>query len=157
MKLNLVLGCVYLIPTELNEDLYDIVYEKVCKKYEKSSNDKIGYISEVMDNITINDSVIKNDFVKINVSFNAMVFHPTKGSKLKAIIQVIFNHGIFCFFEKIKILIPVTTLKNYKIVDGELVGKDSIIYKTGDEISIKITEYRYEKKQFNCIASLIEN
>jgi DNA-directed RNA polymerase subunit E'/Rpb7 len=159
MKKNLIIGEIYLSPSELNENFYEIIKKKTVTKYEKISFETIGYITEVLFPITIHDSVIKSDYIKINISFYAIVFQPGKGVKLTAEIQVIFNHGIFCFFENLKILIPTNTLKNFRLEGNKLhsIEKKEKILCTGDKIEVKLTEYRYEKKQFSCIGILIDS
>lgn len=159
MKKNLIIGEIYLSPSELDENFYEIIERKTVLKYEKMSFETIGYVTEVLFPITIHDSVIKSDYIKINISFNAVVFQPSKGVKLTAEIQVIFNHGIFCFFENLKILIPTNTLKNFRLEGGKLFSiedKNKVLC-AGDKIEVKLSEFRYEKKQFSCIGILIDS
>jgi DNA-directed RNA polymerase subunit E'/Rpb7 len=73
-------------------------------------------------------------------------------------VSMIFSGGIFINIKnKIKLLIPISSLKNYKFEQSTktFVKDDKTVIKENDEIKIKITGIKYSKKNFNCFGELI--
>jgi len=153
---------VCLEPKELDSNFEEILYQKVKKKLEDTCLKDYGYIYKV---ISIHKymfeeimKMIPNIFFLIEVKINSYL--PKIGDKIKINVEFIFNHGIYGGFEKIKVLVPIQTLHDWKLNQEfshlMLIHKDNIknTIKKGDIIHVEITNIRFEKQNFSCLAKI---
>ena len=113
-------GIVVIYPHELNEDMNNLIIEKLNAKY-IVCNKQYGCITNI--------SKIHNEYktyierntgnIRIHVKFMAGRILPIIGKLLKCTVHMIFNHGIFAQIDQhIKILIPIASIKNGKFIQN---------------------------------------
>jgi len=160
-------GHIILTPNELNMEIWDMLEQKIKDKYIKCNNE-YGCITKLCKiHNTYTTHIERNSGnVKIYTRFLAERILPTIGKQLSCTVHMIFNHGIFAQIgENIKILIPITSIKNgkYTVDEGEDSSKHSVVKITGDhpkiiaaddDIKIIIIEVKYNKSRYNCIGQL---
>ena len=114
-----------------------------------------GYIIDINNDVKIiSNKIIDNTSdILFKIKFRAKVLKPVVGMELEAKINMIFNHGIFCQYLNLPILIPYTKLAGYEYIDKKF-KKGLKEFHVGDNITVKITDIRYHNKNINCIASL---
>ena len=138
----------------INKDIKNNIQNKI-EKLKGECTEKYGYIIEIIEIIEIMDNKILNNTgdILITVKFKGKILKPKIDMELNAKINMVFNHGIFCEYINLPILIPYTKLKDFEYQDKKFVKGDHV-FKIGDNINIVLTDIRYHKKKFNCIASL---
>jgi hypothetical protein len=67
---------------------------------------------------------------------------------------MILAPGMLCNYYDIKIWVPIANTNGFKFISNILIKKKEQI-SVGSEMNVKISEIRYEKKKFSCIASLV--
>ena len=138
----------------INKDIKKNILN-ILKKLKEECTEKYGYIIDIIKIIKIIDNKILDNTgdILITVKFSAKILKPKIDIELNAKINMVFNHGIFCEYIHLPILIPYTKLKDFEYQDKKFIKGDKIL-KIGDDINVKLTDIRYHKKKFNCIASL---
>ena len=148
-------------PEFLYSDLNIKLLEKVKKVYENECTKENGYILKVNKIVKIKDNYISNvnSSIIFIIDIDVDVLKPEINSVYTDKVNMIFSGGLFINIKnKIKLLIPISSLSEYKFdastktFKGE---KDKTVIKENDEIKIKITGIKYSKKNFNCFGELI--
>ena len=161
----LIEGTVRFAPNELNHNIRQLLVEKLSAKY-ITCNINNGYIQKIVKINNKYTTLIDNNSsdIVISIKFMAQRILPTIGMKLDCVVNTIFNHGIFAQIEdKIKILIPVATMRDYSFDHSGSVEAPGIpVFKSStvtigkhDTIKIIITDVKYSKNRYNCIGKLI--
>ena len=147
-------------PEFLYYDLNAKLLEKVKKVFENECTQENGYILKINKILRIKDNYISN--VNSNIIFIVDIDVENLKPEIDAVytdkVSMIFSGGLFINIKnKIKLLIPISSLKNYKFEQSTktFVKDDKTVIKEHDEIQIKITGIKYSKKNFNCFGELI--
>ena len=147
-------------PEFLYCDLNAKILEKVKKVFENECTQENGYILKINKISRIKDNYISN--VNSSIVFIVDIDVDNLKPEIDAVytdkVSMIFSGGIFINIKnKIKLLIPISSLKNYKFEQSTktFVKDDKTAIKENDEIKIKITGIKYSKKNFNCFGELI--
>jgi DNA-directed RNA polymerase subunit E'/Rpb7 len=147
-------------PEFLYYDLNAKIFEKVKKVFENECTQENGYILKINKISRIKDNYISN--VNSSIVFIVDIDVDNLKPEIDAVytdkVSMIFSGGIFINIKnKIKLLIPISSLKNYKFEQSTktFVKDDKTVIKENDEIKIKITGIKYSKKNFNCFGELI--
>ena len=158
-------GNVTLTPSELRENIQELLVSKLNKKY-LTCNINYGYVYKILAVHNKYTTLIDNNSSNINfdLKFKIERILPIVNMKLNCTVHTIFNHGIFAQVEdKIKILVPSSTISDYFFQKNQsdsipascFCKKDkSSIIKKNDTISIIITDVKYSKNRYNCIGKL---
>lgn len=155
-------GNVLLNPSELNENWKSTLVDHIKKKYINCTKQH-GYITKIVSISNKITSQINSDtcYIKFNVNFIAEHILPAPGKTLECTVNMLFGHGIFAeISDKIKILIPIASLKDYKFdnKNHSFIPIDKKSTKQpiskGDKVKIEISEIKYEKNRYNCIGNL---
>lgn len=166
MSNNILLeGSVMLAPDELNQDIQQLLVEKLVKKY-VTCNINHGYIKRILKIHNNYTTLIDNNSGNIifNMKFLVERILPEIGMKLDCVVHTIFSHGIFAqVADKIKILIPVATMQEYSFIrDGTDEMPNIPVFKSNEKtickdtkLQIIITDVKYGKNRYNCIGKLI--
>jgi DNA-directed RNA polymerase subunit E'/Rpb7 len=147
-------------PEFLYSDLKVKLFDKVKTVYENECTQENGYILKVNRIVNIKDNYISN--VNSNIIFildiDVDVLKPDINKIYTDKVSMIFGGGLFINIKnKIKVLIPISSLTNYKFDASTktFLRSDKTSIKENDEIKIKITGIKYSKKNFNCFGELI--
>lgn len=145
-------------PEYLDSNLQEHIYSKICEEMDGKCDSTHGYILKIYKNVKILENSVSSASPNVffHVQFTAKVMRPEKGHTYAGKVCMVFAHGLFVEVgEKMKVLIPMNKLEDYKFVPAKNTfkkGSDSI--SQGDEISIVVDMIKYEKHNFNCIGSL---
>jgi DNA-directed RNA polymerase subunit E'/Rpb7 len=154
---------IVLNPQYCNKDYENILLDILKNKYENISMKNVGYIKKVYEIVDKKQEIMK---IIPSISFvcviKVLVYLPQINDELEINVDFIFNHGIFGYFEKIKILIPLQYCDDWELHqdfssvymknknNGELI-------KVHSKIKIKILNIRFEKDNFSCLATILHN
>jgi DNA-directed RNA polymerase subunit E'/Rpb7 len=110
--------------------------------------------------VKIKDNYISNvnSSIVFILDIDVDVLRPDINSIYVDKVSMIFGGGLFINIKnKIKVLIPVSSLINYKfdVATKSFIRNDKTVVKENDEIKVKITGIKYSKKNFNCFGELI--
>jgi DNA-directed RNA polymerase subunit E'/Rpb7 len=147
-------------PEYLYSDLKAKLFEKVKKIYENECTKENGYILKVNKIENVKDNYISNvnSSIVFILDINVDVLKPDINEIYTDKVSMIFGGGLFINIKnKIKVLIPISSLTNYKFDASTktFLRSDKTSIKENDEIKIKITGIKYSKKNFNCFGELI--
>ena len=158
MSIKTLTKIVEIEPEFLNKNIKEYIIEKLNKTIKNTCNKKDGYILEIHKIKRIRNGKISNITGNsvLEITFDALNIKPIVGQKLDCLVVMIFQHGIFAEKEKLKILVPMTTIKNYRFNREKscLENRNKKIIEKDKKICIEITETRYESGQYSCIGVL---
>ncbi len=155
LKLKLL---VEISPEYMIKNINSYIQQELYNKYKGNCYKNIGYIIDILD-YKLEDNYINdiNNKLVFVTKCNVKTLKPVIGKYIDCKITMIFNHGIFCEKSNLKLLIPVTNLNSYHFDNKKKnFSKPGTILKKDDIISVKITNIRYNKHNFNCIGILKE-
>ena len=130
-------------------------------KLKNSCNKKDGYIIDILSLDEIIDHEISrscNENIFL-IKFNANIFKPKVGMKIKSKICMIYSEGILCeSFGKQKIFIPKNLMEEIYTFKQNL---NTCIYNGNnlnidDTIITEIKAVRFNNKQFNCVGMILK-
>lgn len=147
-------------PPHFSQDkFYDYVL-KLLKEREMTCNQKDGYIDHIYQVLdVVNYELLDSGECWVCVKYEASCFKPDVGKRVKTKVEMTFPHGIFASLYVLRFLIPFKCLEEeYIYVDNEGYRhkKSGILIGIGSEITIEITNLKYDKGHFSCIADLVE-
>jgi DNA-directed RNA polymerase subunit E'/Rpb7 len=139
------------------EKMYDYIL-KCVKEKELTCTKTYGYIDHIYQILNIyNQTLLDSGECRIDVVFEADCFKPTIGSKIQTTVEMVFPHGIFSSLYVLRFLVPFKCLEeNYVYIPstGYKHKKTLQIITIGSIINIVITNLKYDKGHFSCIADL---
>lgn len=153
---------VSLAPQSLDCNYRENIRTALIERYEGNCIAGLGYIIKIINaGRIISDtigSMTPNALLAVDVDL--MSFLPQEGMCMKVNIDIIFTHGIFAYRDKIRILIPISSLKEWTLhkdfTAHKLINKTTgIILRKGNTISIELQEVRFEKDGYSCIGDLV--
>lgn len=116
----LVDGIVIIYPYELDQNIDDIIIQKLTSKY-IVCNKKYGCITGIKKIHNQYKTYIERNTsnIKVHIKFMVERILPSIGKRLNCKVHMIFNHGIFAQIDQhIKILIPIASIKNGKFIQN---------------------------------------
>lgn len=150
---------VYLESHEQCKEYKSLLLKKLKEYYEKKAFEKYGIINTVLsiENIHYEEMMKTNPTIYFLTDTVVETYFPKKEDIIKLEITKILSYGIFLERSSFRVLIP-SVPSSYKL------EKDiDFFYKTnkgdikiGDEIEFVITDVRFEKAGFHCLAKIIE-
>jgi len=164
MENKILTSLVILPPKFLDTNLENHIQEQLSMRKCNKENGYILLINEVLD---YTENIISRIFsnVEFKVKYQATVFKPEVGMKLKLKVIGIYPQGVFLEYNKLKIFfIPHTFLKDYTY---DKVGKKyekevkkgkkkerSEINENGEYL-VELSSVNFEGKDFKCLCKLI--
>lgn len=153
---------VLLKPEFLNYQYRDNIFNSIKHKYEKKCLNNYGFIYEILSIRRIKSDEIGSIIPTSNLTVmtELICFLPKVNMKFDINIGIILNHGIFCYMDKLRILIPMSYLEDWELQKEFTVQKlihriEKRILKKDDIIKIKLIEVRFEKDGYSCIGVLL--
>jgi DNA-directed RNA polymerase subunit E'/Rpb7 len=149
-------------PDQLNYNYKDIIYDLIQKDCVNSCIKEIGYVKQIIKiQKIVYDEIMKmtpNIFIKVLIEIECYL--PKIGDHLQIRVELVFNHGIFANFNKIKVLVPIYNCQEYELIqdftETYLQKKNSLSkIKKNDIIYIEITNLRFEKENFSCLGKIL--
>lgn len=147
-------------PLYFSQDkFYDYILS-LLKEREMTCNQHDGYIDHIYQVLDIvNYDLLDNGQCWVRVTYEASCFKPDIGKRVKTTVEMVFPHGIFSSLYVLRFLVPYKCLET-KYVYVEDVGyrhmKTGKVIAVGSEITIQITNLKYDKGHFSCIAEIVE-
>ena len=147
-------------PEFLNTNLKKNIFDKLKKTTNNECSKEFGYILNIVKLIKIVDNYVSNASSEIvfEVMFEIETLKPEIDKVFTGEVCMIFGGGIFLNIKnKIKVLIPLTSIKDYKFIQSEkILRKCEDEIKQGDILNVKITGLKYSKKNYNCFGELVD-
>lgn len=146
---------VFMPPDKIGNDREEFLLQTLKQNRDKLHSQKDGYIVEILKITDWSNQVSNitgNILFKTNVMVNSIVLK--KKLEIPVAVTMILAPGILCNYYDIKIWVPIANTNGFKFISNMLIKKKQQIA-VGSTINVKITEIRYEKKKFSCIASLV--
>ena len=147
-------------PEFLNTNLKKNIFDKLKKTTNNECSKEFGYILNIVKLIKIVDNYVSNASSEIvfEVMFEIETLKPEIDKVFTGEVCMIFGGGIFLNIKnKIKVLIPLTSIKDYKFIQSEkILRKCEDEIKQGDILNVKITGIKYSKKNYNCFGELVD-
>jgi DNA-directed RNA polymerase subunit E'/Rpb7 len=141
--------------------LYDAVLLSVQKK-EKTCNSADGYIDHIVYAIhrIVNKNLLDNGSCHLDVTFEAYCFRPEIGKRVRTTVEFVFAQGVLATLGELKFLIPLSDISDrfsfdivkdvfHHIKTTQTIEKDTALF-------LEITDMKYEKEQYSCIAHLVD-
>jgi len=146
-----------LSPEYMNNSIRDTLLSKLQDKYVNKTC-KDGYITRLNSIISIDDSYINDNtyFLIFVVSCDVDIFTPEVDLELDCTVHLVINHGIIAYsniVESLSIFIPISNLGGMGF-KGDMFTSDTMSIRRDDDIRVKITSIKYEKKNYKCIATI---
>jgi len=143
--------------SKLDKNLSKHIFEKINTMFLNKCEQDCGYILKIYDNISILNNIISSTSSNVifKVRFGIKSIKPEIGKKYKSKVCMTFPNGIIAEIEnKIKVVIPINKLTHYTFEKTCFKKGDTTISKN-DILDIVVDMVKYEKQNFNCIASII--
>ena len=146
---------VFMPPDKIGDDRKEFLLETLKKSRDKLHSQADGYIVEILKVIDWTNKVSNisgNIIFDTSILVNSIVLK--RNLEIPVTVTMILAPGILCNYYDIKIWIPISNTNGFKFISNTLIKKKQQI-SVGDTVTVKISEIRYEKKKFSCIASLV--
>ena len=146
---------VFMPPDKIGNDREEFLLQTLKQNRDKLHSQKDGYIVEILKITDWSNQVSNitgNILFKTNVMVNSIILK--KKLEIPVAVTMILAPGILCNYYDIKICVPIANTNGFKFISNMLIKKKQQIA-VGSTINVKISEIRYEKKKFSCIASLV--
>lgn len=147
-------------PKEVGCDLDKLILKKLKETYVNKCIKKYGYIFDILDykydKSIITSRVNENMFIKCQVTILSVT--PKVGEIYYGIVKIVYPQGIFVSLINIfDTLVPFDCLKraNYTFTGNSFTNGVHTISQ-GCVLNVKVTAISYDKKNFNCIADIVE-
>lgn len=146
-----------LSPEYMNNNIRNTLLSKLQEKYVNKTC-KDGYITSLNSIVSIDNTYINDNtyFLIFVVSCDVDIFTPIVNLELDCKVHLVINHGIIAYsniVESLSIFIPISNLKGMEF-KGDVFKSDTNTIRRGDDIKVKITDIKYEKKNYKCIATI---
>lgn len=144
---------IILNPSELTENYKETIINKINKK----KCDENGVIISLGDIKSIKNVISRDGkFINFTVDIDILIAKPEIGIILSLKPSLIINKGIFFkMYEHFHFFVPNDSkLKEWTFINNSFKKNNKTINKD-DEVTIIITNIRYDNNKFNCICDLV--
>jgi len=152
---------VLLLPDQMSTEWRKHLTEGVQKSLLGKCSFEHGYIIDIHNVTKILDHQIArlDGNVRFQVEIDATVLRPNVGDRTDAVVEMIFPHGIFCCYRKLRMMLPLSKCPNYSLRQDfsqiSLVNSTTkATIRKGDTIHIIVEDVRFENDLYSCIVSL---
>ena len=146
---------VYLEPRYLDQNIMHHLLARIIENTFGECSKEYGHILSVERIVKI----VSNEDTVFTVQFEAKIFKPEAGKKLRGVVCKVYKDGIFIdIVNKQKMLVPAVILKEkaYSFDEaGGIYTNGNAKIKEGNEVDAVITAAKYNKQYFSCIGSLV--
>jgi len=153
----------FIEPQYFSEEMFSDYILKLLKEKEGTCTKEDGYLEHLYQIVDIqNKGLYDSGYCHVKVIFEASCFKPDIGKEVETTVEMVFPHGIFSSLYVLRFLVPYSSLKmDYDYIEDKQIYRhkkntDEII-KVGSKININITDLKYNKAHFSCIAQLSYN
>lgn len=150
---------VYLESHEQCKEYKSLLLKKLKENYEKKAFEKHGIINLILSIDKIHYEEMMKTVPTIYFLIDTVVetYFPKKDDIIDLKISKILNYGIFLECDSFRVLIPSIPPSYQLEKDKDFFYKtDKGFIRVGDNIEFKITDVRFEKAGFHCLAKLLE-
>lgn len=152
---------VIISPKEIGCNLDDLILKKLQHMYVNKCIKKYGYIFDILD-YKYDKSIVTsrvNEYMFVNCHVTILSVTPKVGEIYYGIVKIVYPQGIFVSLINIfDTLIPFDCLKRagYTFIGNSFSRGDNDIITQGQTLNVKVTAISYDKKNFNCIADIVD-
>jgi DNA-directed RNA polymerase subunit E'/Rpb7 len=155
-------------PEYLNSNVKNYILKKARDNYTNDCSKDIGYITNIIKILNINQNYISNSCADIvfEVELEAETIKPEIGMVFKGNVCMVFCDGILVDVKNIiKVLIPISSLKKYTLSKNSFILSDEFkdsktkykVINKDQEIEVCIIGSKYTKKKYACFGNIYEN
>ena len=154
MEQRIITTNISMSPTRMEEPRGPFLLATLQQNKHRLHSLEDGYIIKILEVISFTNIISP---VTCNIIFTTTFLAESiilqKDVKLLAYVKMILGTGLLCQFQDVKIWIPTGKTGGYRYANGVYIkGNEEIVI--DDEVQVQLTEIRYEKKSFSCIAVL---
>ena len=153
---------VILAPDKMSREWRQHLNEGVSKHLLGKCSRDHGYILDIVKiNKILDQQIMRLDGnVRFQVEVEALSLLPKVGDTTEAVVEMIFPHGIFCCFKKLRMMLPLTKCNGYHLrQDFSMISlvhpTTKHVIRKGDTIHVVIEDVRFENDLYSCIVSLM--
>lgn len=150
-----------LSPSEIDGNWRVRLLEKVRSMLSGKCMHEHGYILRVYKIIRILDQHITRIDGNIRFFLTILVssMKPSVGDEIDATVEMIFPHGIFCFYKMMRMMVPISKCHGFAIRhDFSMTCLHNpslnITIRKNNIIRVRIDDVRFENDFYSCIVSL---
>jgi DNA-directed RNA polymerase subunit E'/Rpb7 len=148
----------YVLPSIMDENIEESIYQLVRQKYEKTCDEHDGLILAIHEINSIQNQISKDScHIHMMVNMTVDLVKPQKGSTFTFTPTLIIAKGIFGkLYESISLFIPDTYLSEwvYKNDTFELKTDSSKTITKQTPISVTVSDIKFNTTKYNCICKL---
>ena len=144
---------VYLPDRFLDNNIKNHLLTILESTYENNCTPEDGYILKIVKINNITDNIISstNSICIFNINFDIEYLKPVIGTLYIGKICMLFKNGFMTNIQnKMKIFIPSTSIPDFNYIDSYFMNQH-LTLQENDEVSIEITNTKYQKNEYICI------
>jgi DNA-directed RNA polymerase subunit E'/Rpb7 len=144
-------------PMYLDQYISSHILMQLKKKYENKCTKSIGFIQKVDKINFIKDNIISRTTANIlfKVNFEIERFLPLEGKVISGVVQTVNPKGVILGCKGIRTFVPSSKTVSFVYKDPKEVVINKQTVKQGDEITVTIATFKYEKNSFTMIGSML--
>lgn len=145
-------------PMVMDKNIVNVIAHMFKKKYEKSCDDKNGYIVTIHSMKNLENMISKDStYIQFSATLLADVIKPEIDGVLTITPSLIIARGIFSKIYDISILIPDEYLKQKGWIFKEnMFINESKKIDLNTTMTVKIINYKYAGSKYNCICDICD-
>lgn len=150
-----------LSPSEIDADWKEHLLVKVRSMLSGKCMHEHGYILHVYKITKILDQHITriDGYIRFFLTILVAAMKPNVGDEIDATVEMIFPHGIFCFYKMMRMMVPISKCHGLTIRhDFSMTCLHNpslnITIRKNNIIHVRIDDVRFENDFYSCIVSL---
>lgn len=150
-----------MMPAQIDRHWKTNLFLQICQKFQGKCTRQDGYILHVKKITKIYDQYITriHGMVLFFVEVLAECLLPKVGDRIDAIVDMIFNHGVFCHHQMLRMMMPLVKCKTFLVrqefsTNSLYDPSTKKIVRKGDVLQVIIEDVRFENDLYSCIVSL---
>lgn len=145
-------------PDKINQHWQTHLFSQICHKFQGKCTREDGYILHIKKIVKIHDHFITiHGMGLFFVEVLAKCILPKIGDYMEVVIDMIFNHGVFCHHQMLRMMMPSSKCSipiRQEFSTNSLYDPSSRrIIRKGDVITVRIEDVRFENDLYSCIVS----
>lgn len=150
---------VEMMPEQIDSQWHTHLFVQLCNKFQGKCTREDGYIIHINKIIRIHDQYITiHGMVLFFVEILAKCILPKIGDPIDVMIDMIFNHGVFCHHQMLRMMMPSVKCQPLQI--RQEFSTNSLynplskhVVRKGDILTVMIDDVRFENDLYSCIVS----
>lgn len=147
-----------MVPENIDCHWQNHLFLQICNKFQGKCTREDGYILHIKKINKIYDQYITiHGKILFFVEVLAKCILPKIGDCIDVIIDMIFNHGVFCHHQMLRMMMPSTKCDlqiRHEFSTNSLYDlRSKRVLRKGDVLTVLIEDVRFENDLYSCIVS----